>query len=713
MEPSKPEGGDEDIKITRQEMNNVLKALEKPEFQGLLEEYVDEISDPKNKAEQEAYLKQMEAQNDLPTGTKLVRPTGAFCIKTHIRRMIRKQRKDVKYVDQKVFINLCSCPEVDKPTKKLAENQTEKGYHWSLPYTLSKGRAERDRKNNVCMVYDVIFHPECIQLSQAPEFRKFVCDSAIDGLNQYLKQGNETCSHDYKLMNNLKCKGGHPAYMTMKVKSKGKDKNKLSENLKVEKHQPQVLKEITKQKEEEMEKKRLKNEKKRAKQDAAKNRGKNKPEGDSNKLSYKLTYSYDVDLINCFDGPSFSKNANIPRSIFIKIDLPGVKSLKDGKLDINEKQVKFQIEDRDSLEINLAYPVLMNQGKAKFDKSAHILNIELPINKVEIEKGYKIQESQMGNSMVKEIKTEGTEKEDLEEEDEKNEEIQSEKENEIPYIKKEENKSDETEGLILQKENNEEKATDKLEIKYKEEEEDKDIDAPGFEKEPARKPLIEEISSQSNFSPSTSTDQDKTGKDVNSEKEKIIDLSQIERISGEYKLQQAKDFLFIMFNVKNYSQDNVQYTITSNEFQIIIYDPSISKAHFLLLTLFMPIIISDSQVQFVRDYVILKLKKQEEGKVWQSAGYPISKLSDISEETEFISNNPEHLKIMKQKEEKAEDQNNKEADEKEEVSEEGKQEEDKGEEEIDYEKAERELERRSRTQLAFCQLNNPIIFSIY
>ena len=63
-----------DIELTQSEIEGLSKAMKKPEFISLLNEYVDEISDPKNKAEQEAYLKQLEQQGELPPGRKLLRP---------------------------------------------------------------------------------------------------------------------------------------------------------------------------------------------------------------------------------------------------------------------------------------------------------------------------------------------------------------------------------------------------------------------------------------------------------------------------------------------------------------------------------------------------------------------------------------------------------------------------------------------------------------
>ena len=50
-----------------------------------------------------------------------------------------------------------------------------------------------------------------------PEFKKFVCDTAIDGVNRVLAEHKEKCSSDYKIMKNMKCKGGTPGLLSVKV----------------------------------------------------------------------------------------------------------------------------------------------------------------------------------------------------------------------------------------------------------------------------------------------------------------------------------------------------------------------------------------------------------------------------------------------------------------------------------------------------------------
>lgn len=51
---------------------------------GLLNEYMIEISDPKNKNEYDEYLRQMEREKELPKHMKIIEIKPHFCFRTFI-----------------------------------------------------------------------------------------------------------------------------------------------------------------------------------------------------------------------------------------------------------------------------------------------------------------------------------------------------------------------------------------------------------------------------------------------------------------------------------------------------------------------------------------------------------------------------------------------------------------------------------------------------
>ena len=92
--------------------------------------------------------------------------------------------------------------------------------------------------------YDIVFHEEVIKYLIHDEFKKFVSDTAIDGVQRVCAEDKETVSGDYKIMTNMNCKGGEPCYMTIKCVTG----NPLIDNMELENVQTRLEKEIMKEK---------------------------------------------------------------------------------------------------------------------------------------------------------------------------------------------------------------------------------------------------------------------------------------------------------------------------------------------------------------------------------------------------------------------------------------------------------------------------------
>jgi len=89
---------DNDIELTVEEAKQLETAFKDADFCKLLSDYVSEISNPEFKEEQEKYIAQLEAKNELPAGKALVRPSSGFVVKcTH-----KKKRQDTN----KLFLNI-------------------------------------------------------------------------------------------------------------------------------------------------------------------------------------------------------------------------------------------------------------------------------------------------------------------------------------------------------------------------------------------------------------------------------------------------------------------------------------------------------------------------------------------------------------------------------------------------------------------------------
>ena len=101
------------IDMSRNELKSFAAAMGEKEFQDMLGDYVDEISDPKFRPEQDQYLRELEERGELPPGTELIQPLAGFCIKTSAKKLMNDFKKN--FFEQKTFINVCWHESMDKP----------------------------------------------------------------------------------------------------------------------------------------------------------------------------------------------------------------------------------------------------------------------------------------------------------------------------------------------------------------------------------------------------------------------------------------------------------------------------------------------------------------------------------------------------------------------------------------------------------------------
>jgi len=101
------------IDMSHKELKNFTSAMGDTKFKDMMGDYVNEISDPKHRPEQDQYLKELEERGELPPGTELIQPDAGFCIKTLSKKMVSDFKKT--FFDQKTFINVCWHDTIDKP----------------------------------------------------------------------------------------------------------------------------------------------------------------------------------------------------------------------------------------------------------------------------------------------------------------------------------------------------------------------------------------------------------------------------------------------------------------------------------------------------------------------------------------------------------------------------------------------------------------------
>ena len=428
MQPLKTKPGElapDDKRITRKEARDLLTALDKPEFSGLMDDYLKEISDPKNIKETNQFLKESEEKKDLPANVRLAKPTPGFCIKS--------QKYNIKHPvnRKKVFINIVSLDEVQEPIND--ENNM-----WKLPYLLNQGRHDQDKKGKYCTTYDVVFNPKALDLANNNlAFKKFVCDTAIEGINrEILSKEEEKISKDF-VIKKFNYKGLEVAYVNVHTLNKGEmdDRKEPSEF-----HKTQVMKEVEKMKEE-MEKK---------KEEEKKNviKTKKQIDKDSKEPVYKIKYSNNFELNNYFYNPQGFEEApkNDYKNIIIEINTPLMEGIQDAELEIDTKKLKFKYKDIYLLNLDLPIEINRDSTKAKFEKAKKILTLSADI----IHKKQQMPEKKIDEKM--EIINEEEEKRKEEEKKKKEEEERIKKENEEKIKKEQEIKAKKEEEMRIKKE---------------------------------------------------------------------------------------------------------------------------------------------------------------------------------------------------------------------------------------------------------------------
>ena len=83
------------------------------------------------------------------------------------------------------------------------------------------------------------------------------------------------------------------------------------------------------------------------------------------------------------------------------------------------------------------------------------------------------------------------------------------------------------------------------------------------------------------------------------------------------------DLIFININVKGYDKEvGVRYALSENEIVVEVRQPGTHKMHRLCKTLFKPIVVHESEVKLLVDYIAITLKKSSSDK-WDQVGYDI------------------------------------------------------------------------------------------
>ncbi|XP_062863886.1 protein kintoun [Trichomycterus rosablanca] len=335
-----------ELEMTTEEVERLSKALKDEKFREMLHEYAEEISNPENKRKYEEEIAQLEQERGMEV--KFIHPKPHHVLKTSV---------DGK---EKCFINICSNTLINKPTcvPRRAENG-QVGQQWSLPYSLTPGRPDRDNKGKKCTIYDVVFHPDTLHIAgKDPRFMKLVNDTAVQGVEDAFNVKLDKANTKFLKMQYK----GVPHAAVIRKPIPGHCGNSPEDTFPIP--YPETV---------HNENPSLPTVPMQA--DPSTTKDSSLP----TQPNYTIKYRSMVDLQD-YRSTRDSAPSPRPKEIIITIDLPLLKSAADVDLDVTEKTLTLESrKPAYKLELELSYPVDDDRGDAKFNKAKKQLTITLPV----------------------------------------------------------------------------------------------------------------------------------------------------------------------------------------------------------------------------------------------------------------------------------------------------------------------------------------------
>lgn len=345
-----------ELDMTVEEMDRLGKAFKDEKFRELFHEYAQELSDPENKRRYEEEIKLLEQEKG--NTIEFIHPEPFKAFRTCMNG------------SHKCFINICASDKIGKPssTPKVLEDG-RRGLCWALPHILHPERQKIYKKGQEVMVYDVVFHPDTLQMaSKNKEFMNMVKETAVKGIQNTF---NVTLDRNNVTEIRAKCKGTPQTCVIRKPVPGSKKPAENSDRLEIplpdEKRRPTSLKTnpagsamTAKSCSADLDIQPLKSK-------------------EPTKPNYTLKYRSYMDIQD-FTCSRYSVQSPRPKEIVVTIDVPLLKKVTDASVDVAERMLVLESEKPAyRLELPLAYPVDEDKGEAKFNKQKGQLTVTLPV----------------------------------------------------------------------------------------------------------------------------------------------------------------------------------------------------------------------------------------------------------------------------------------------------------------------------------------------
>lgn len=340
----------ENLDVTPEELQRFTQAFKSDEFKKLFAEYCSELNDTDNRRQYEKELIQLEAERGVDL--TFIHPQPGYVIKSSANG------------NQKLFINVAKCDQVEKPTSTLGQDKAgQRGLNWSIPYVQTKPVRDVDRNGAICRVYDVIFHSDTLHLaSKNFQFKKLVTETVCDAVQKAFNVELDMSNLKFPKMGYK----GSPRSSVIRRKIDGFVDADAS-----------PIAHIFPKYEEATENIRSNSNNSNESKDSSKN----KSVARYATPKYKIIHRRPIEMHELTDEIDAKINLTVPKELVVKIDLPLLRDSNNVLLDVTPKSLHLVSETpaKYKLKIDLPYEVADINGKASFDTKTKKLVIILPV----------------------------------------------------------------------------------------------------------------------------------------------------------------------------------------------------------------------------------------------------------------------------------------------------------------------------------------------
>ena len=390
-------GSLEDLNLTKEEVDKFQNAFKDEAFKKMFAEYAAEIADPKNKAESDAYLRQLEMEGKIESvygkDVQLVMPKAGFVAKTFDEgpaddgpstsspddRGSGASSSDARKTGRKAFVNVCRSDKCEDATSEKRPG----GLQWSVPHTLGQPHEEKDKAGETCVAYDFCVSEHTYELTRRDErLKKMVVETAIEAVNrafgtrlsldfttpkktfvgpktgpgvQAIKGGGKAPGNDEG--GGKATSAGAPGGRVAPSRGPGAETKasafRFGDAVAGEKRPARAGPEP-------------------------------EPAGECEPKHTIVHREDGKDMSKQFGTGSASREAEKrrdtrPSALVLRVHLPKLDSVAAAELDVGDSRVFFRVPGKYKLDLALPYEVFGDEGKAKFDKAARRLEVTLPV----------------------------------------------------------------------------------------------------------------------------------------------------------------------------------------------------------------------------------------------------------------------------------------------------------------------------------------------